>query len=944
MNTLLKTGIADAINAYVAAVQAGAGAAAAEVAAKDKLAGAKTQVDPRWARLAMPLTQFAAEDAQHPDEQDIDLLDADGQHAAPAFGWDWSLTASAGLGLDIDVLEAGQLQGLGIEPPAGRLVVSYAVQGGLGASVKGQQVAGAWTLGATGAAAVDARIEWYVEAGSTARLGPAFIAAAPCFVPPMSLPDLFEAASTHPDFWGCSTHITGTLTAGFTAAADWAATGWTLGLNGDKPAIGLSLGVKGSASFSLGGDFRLRCIAVNRGGKFALRVKLDHQEAREKSLGLELSAGADFSALAQSAEAYLRAKLPPANAELLNKLSNPGALIQKELESGLARLFSGTELSQLAPLLAGSADASGASAALAARLAGPLADRLDRLNGAIATGAATADVLIDGLIDGFAAQAFGRVPLAADAAAAVRAFLTQALADTRAKLEDGIAELATRLDNQTQAAAGQTLEPLATLGRHIAEEIKKLGATLSQADAVVAIRTAIDRYAAFRQRIIAAFADAQRAKLTASVAVAMQEARSQQAVFQADFVDGGSPAAQRLFSALWSGHLEDFGALVDAAGPALRDVSGWLDRAVHRMNRESFTLSAFGLDFSTSQVRDVDLKLRSDLSGHVIGFAGSADAMAETNNRWVQREARLGIEVRLSDAGGPGAHGAIEFSGAFSAKGRDMSPRQFANLQRSLSVMTGQKDPVDLRRLLDTPPSDDTAFKTLWRGVNFVLPMSLQAGEFSAVCGADDALVRKTMLDCALKSMDASLNDGDGFDARARPSDLVRALAEETVDGSSTEHLLRYLDLYPRGHASLGKLAEKSETYGFGKMASSVAQPSTDAHRQLLACHRLANAVGGASDFARACRLLDAELRTAATASAKVVFDRSFQHLRAASVAMEVFAIASDTFVGNDEPVAWPLVAFSWLLCRLGRGDDAPGYTPMVVFADRPDRPVPLLG
>jgi len=952
MNALLMTATSDAVLAYVNALISGAGSAAAEAAAKGKLAStAGGLVDKRWAKLASRLSEFAVEDAKDPDDEDIELIDAKTGHGATAAGWDWTLGATAGLALDIDVLTDKQLEELGISPQENTSFVAWAVQAQLGASVKGTQAKGAWALSANAAAGIKARLEWYTAAATSSRLGEAFIAAAPLFVPPMSLPDLFDAAAMHPDFWGCSTQIDGTLSAGFAAKANWSATGWTLGLNGDKPQIGLSFGVEGSASIKLDGKFRLRCVPVKRGSSFVLRVRLDNLDVKEKSLGLAISAGVDFSAVAKSAQAFLEAKLAPVNKDLADLLANPGAAIGKKLEGSLAKLLKGTALKDLAPLLAGTGDKSAAADALAAKLAGPLADRLDQLSGEIAGGSAKAEALIEK----FVAQAFGKVPLSPDVAAAVKSFLTEALGDAKSKLDAAIDKLAADLDGKTQAAAAKLLEPLGAVGEKIGEAVKQLGSSIAKAPAIVAIGDGLKEYGALRKRLITAFSDAQRARVTARLSLAIQESRSRQTMLELDILNGNDAAAQRLFAALWSGGLEDLGGLIEAAeaSAAVADVSGWLQLVSKRVQKETFSLSALGFDFINSTVRTTELTVRSDLAGNLLVFAGTADATAETINHWVQRRTSLGIAVRMSDGEASATQRgcAIEFSGTFSARGKDLDDEQFALLQRSLAVVTGQRDPVDLRRLLGTPAGDD--FRAIWRRAAFLLPMSLAASEFAAIGSQSDDEVQLTMLDCALRAMDGSLDHGEGFgEDDPRPSALVRALAKEVRNDSSTRGVLLYLAAFPRGRTSKSSLAQTAVTsLGFPEnmqVQGSLSGMSTPAHRKLWSLHRLANAVNDAVVFARACRMLEAEVQQAIVrrldrAGIEALTERSQRHLRTATDALAGFAIASETLVGNKEPVPWPLVAFSWMLCRLARGEATRGFTPMITFDDRPGQPVPLL-
>jgi len=936
MSKYLK-GVAErSVKTYLKARLEGKGLADAEAAAKAILSGEVVAVDRRWAKLAMPISQVAEEEVKNPADQKIDLVSATASSTAKALGLAWAFNAKAGVGLEIDVLDAEQSKALGINAEETRPVVSYLVAGDLGASAAGQ-AASVWQVGATASASLSAQLQWFIAAPADMPLGQALLNALPLMPAPMSLRDLVEAAQ-HPDFWGCDTRLKGTLQAGFSAKATWSATGASLTLDGGTASIGLSLGISGQASFSSSGLFRLRCVPFNHDGTYRLRVRLEQLDTKERSLGLELSLGADFSAVTKAAEAYLRSRTPELNEELLNALTNPSTLISSSIEAALTKLLGDPALQSVVPLLAGTGDKSKAVAALAKELAGPVTDKLDLLSGDLNTSQAALDALAKELGN----RLFGGTPVADALAQKLKDFVDDAAGQVTQALDGGIKKVVDLLNGKAASAAEEILRPLATLGEHIGHAVQSAGANIAKAEAVNAVRTGLERYAELRRKVLKVLGDAQRAKVVLAVGIAMQESRSRQLVFEGDFgLAADMRPAERLFAALWRGDLREFSLLrltAEASG-SLSNVSGWLELSAKRTQNESVSLSAFGFEFSNASVRTADLTLRSDLSGNLLAVDGKADASSLTRNPWVQREAKLGIAVRLSDAGTPKARSAMEFAGAFSASGKDLDKKLFEELERSIASLTGRSKPIDLAQLLGVPQEFDKAF---WRGASFVLPMSLNESEMVRLVEVDSAKGQQAYLRWALDAMDRTLTDTVTF-PWDRPSALLKHLTEDVIGASDESAQLSYLDRYPRGYASWSTLAQNSEKYGFGTVPSSGALASSQAARQLVEFHRLSRCVRAFGNFLRACKSVRQELALSSTSTSEVVFDRCFQLLKSASDDMAIFAVASATFVGNDEPVSWRLVSFAGAVSELARGESGARFLPMLVLADRPDRPIPLI-
>jgi hypothetical protein len=667
-------------------------------------------------------------------------------------------------------------------------------------------------------------------------------------------------------------------------------------------------------------------------------VQLEQLDTKARSLGLELSLGADFSAVTKAAESYLRSRTPELNKDLLDALTNPATFISSEIEAALSKLLNEPALRDLVPMLAGTGDKSKAVAALSKELAEPVADKLDLLSGDLDSN----QVELAAFAKELSNRLFGNTPVADAVAKKLTAFVDDVTGQVKQALDGGIKKLVDLLNGKAASAAEGILRPLATLGEHIAGALQIAGSSIAKKEAVAAVRTGLARYAKLRGQVLGVLGDAQRAKVVLAVGLAMQETRNRKLVFEGDFsLAADMLPSERLFAALWRGDLREFSLLrlaAEASG-SLSNVSGWLELSAKRTQTESVSLSAFGFEFSNTSVRTTDLVLRSDLSGNLLAVDGKADVANLTRNPWVRREARLGIAVRLSDAGTPKARSAMEFAGAFSASGKDLDEKLFNELERSIASLTGRATPIDLAQVLGLPQEFDKSF---WRGANFVLPMSLNESEMVSLVEADPAKAQQTYLRWALGAMDRTLTDTVAF-PWDRPSAVLRGLADEVVGASDEPAQLSYLSLYPDGYVRWNSLAEKSEKYGFGTVPSSGALAGSESARKLVEFHRLSRCVRAFGDFLQSCKGVRRELTMANTSTSEVVFDRCFQLLKSAADDMAMFAIASETFVGNDEPISWRLVGFAGAVSELARGKEGARFLPMLVLENQTDRPVPLI-
>ncbi|OWQ45758.1 hypothetical protein CDL60_18005 [Roseateles noduli] len=897
---------------------------------KQKLSEAlRGVVDEAWKPLFTSLGDLA-KDKTIPS---IDLLDASVPQTATSGGWDWKLTADVDAQVEIDALDADDLKTHHIQDVPGQTVVRYTVAAGFGAGVSGSQKSGPWVFGLSLAGEAAGQFDWFISGPPDKTLGEAIVNAIDKgdFVSPMSLGEQLKRAG-QTGYWGTSTRLTGTLSASATVGANVAGAGWSWGLTGKREQIGFSLGVSGSASLKLDGSFQLRVIPERVGTRWALRVTLERMKTSEKSLGLALSAGIDFSALARSAREFLDARLPktaPLSA-LAAKLSDPGTAVRDAVSERLTGAIGDAKVLQLIKLTLGDPDASAQdlAATLAAGIADPLTNKLDEAGGELIDAGKGVGSRIKSWLAGLLGVAEKDLPNPLTSA------IDGAVEDAASGLNKQIEVLAEQIAGQPKDAIQKILDPFGALGEHVAQALNQVSSSVSEADAVVAIKAGIQRYGVLRKQVLDVLGDAQRAKLLANVALSVEETSSVQTMFSALFLTADA-ASERLFAGLWRGQLNELIEVVAAAKAAgsVEDVSGWLLRSFERVKTEAVSVTMLGYSFSQARVSTTQLSLKSDTSGNIIAASGSAVSKEVTQNHWTTRQANLGVSAKLIDPGLASARASLEIAGAFIVSGQVMDADFLGDLQRSLGPQGADGHAV--RRLLETDATRNLDDKKFWAAVTFMLPLAMDDVEWRFFTSRSQAQIKRAVAQAAVDSINQTFR-GDGAYGTP-PAQYLLDLGRDRSPGDVLSGLVSYLEDLPRSRKLDQSAILKLETLGFEGLKVSI---ETSAHRVARTTLRLGHLMRAVGDLATVSISLRQTLTATPARSEQETFDACRDVLKRMTEALEPIAVSSLTFTGLGENVPWPLVTFANAMAALvGR----PRFVPIVTIAGAEDRPIPLL-
>lgn len=945
----LEIAATDAVSAFVKAKLAGNtdqdAASAARVKLKGKLLEAFDQspAAERWKPLAQPLSDLVA-DGQG---LDLPLVAPSWSHAVNAGDWTWTLTADASMHFIADVLDADQMKSLGLATQEGHQFVRYAVKGALGAGVSGGATAGIWTLKAGATVAAQAAIEWYVAAASQKRLGVALVEAVPFMAAPMSLAAQLERAGDF-EYWGSTVELGGQLSTSFSASAAVAGAGWTRGFDGKQAKLGYTLGISGSAKFQLEGKFRLRCLVKEAGTnaagskRFGIEVTLERLRSESSSLALSLSAGLDATALAQSADLWLRSHIPdPAKLDKsLDLLTHPGTAIGDKIRGALEKKFSDPKLKDLVLLAAGFGDQEALATTLAERATTPLTDEIDKLTGKVDSAVATTNALVDRWLT----RVFGNLPIPTEAKTELVALVSTQLDDAKGRVEDAIGKLVGQIQSKTKSVTGEILAPFATLGEKIQEQLQGVAAEISASEASQAVRKGLSEYVDLRNRVLTVLGDAQRAKLTLEFAGTLEQTQTSQTFLRATFVPSNDlSAGERLFQALWSGRLDHLVPLLAdarASGVIVGEPEGWLLAASKRVSTASLTINLFGLPISSKVTKTSDLRLQADLAGNVIA-SGTASVQADVENYWTERHAMLTLSALRRDTP---AHSAVDFgfNGAYSARGKDIDRKQFDAMQRTLVRVSGGSGSVDIRALLHAPDPHSMEEKAFWKGVAFLLPMSLQPGEFDAFLAADAAALQGRVVDFGLRAMDAEY-EGQ-WDKHEPPSAFLQRLSKALTGSfaSPTAKLVAYLGRFPGQWTSNVSSMGNSVYEELGLDPKDMVKGST-LHLQLGVLFRLANLTRAIVALRNQCRKLSEKMSSANLDNLATVQKAAFAVVKEISDTLANFAVASSTLIGSGEMVSWPFATFAACMAETVGRAVPPGFVACAVLPGKDDQPIPLI-
>lgn len=930
----------DAVTAFVQAKVEGKSDSTAAGEAKKKLTGqllaAFDGSGAKWKPLALPLADLV-EDG---DGLVVPLLDPNVNTTASSSGWDWEFKAGASMRLTADVLDAAQLALLGVTARDGFQVVRYAVEGGLEAAASGGTQAGVWSLKVGASASLKSAIEWYVAGRQQDYLGVALIKALPFMAAPMSLGDQLARAGD-PEYWGSTTEFGGTATASFSADASLAKTGWTWGFDGDKAKLVFTLGASVGASVKIDGNFRLRCIVKEagvqpqgNGKRYGLEVTLERLSTSEKSFAASVSAGLDASALAQSADKWLRASLKDPDS-LLDALTNPGTVIADKLQAALEKGLGDSKFKDVVLLAAGYGDQEALAAKLAKRATGSLADEIDKLGDAVLGGIAKADGFVDRWLD----RVFGEIELPAALKTKLADLAGKQVDKAKDEAQGAFDKLVGKLDAKTKAAAAEVLKPFGVLGEKIQANLQSAANAISKNEAVQAVKAGLAEYAALREKVLAALSDAQRAKIGIAFSGSWVHTEKSQTFFRATFVPGGDlSGAERLYQALWSGRFEDIRALVSEARGAIHgEPEGWLLVADKLVGRQGVDINLFGISLSEAMTKISELELKVDLAGNVLG-AAKASAQGDTVNYWRERHALLALSATrtVEDSG---ASVQVGFNGAYSAAGNEISAEFLEGMQRTLARVTGGSGSVDVRKLLNAPDAGSTAGKAFFKDASFVLPIAVTHDEFQVFLAADPLALRSTIVNYGMRALDAE-EDGRWDEAPSRF--LMRLAAALTgTYASDLDRAIAYLDRFP-SRWRLDPTDMDNIVYERLGLDPHDMKKGSRLHAQLGPLFRLAKMMRAIVDLQRTTRALRDVMVTMRADDLAGAQSAASAHLRAISDALAAFAISSVTLIGNKEMVSWPFATFAAAFAEAAGRAVPPGFTSCVVLPGSKDA-IPLI-
>ncbi|MGM9491403.1 hypothetical protein [Ideonella sp. YS5] len=865
--------------------------------------------------------------------------------SSAASAWQWSAGVQARAAVAIDLLAPEEAAALPAAPDGGHSVLAYSIHASLGGQLQGSVPISAWGQVGVGASGRrDVELRWYVQAPDDQRVVQALADAARRWALPFDLQALLRLAGDT-DWRGMELALDGQAQIEWSAAAGRSVAGWTVGLDGSKAAIGLSVGVQAGGSFSRDSHFRLSALRERdptrpADGAFGLRIKLHDEKLSTRSANFRLSATADFSAVTASAERALRAAWPALDSPLLDQLVQPGTAIAGQIQKLIDSHLDG-DLAGLVSTLVGGTPPAGLREQLVGKLTSPLVDVLDRALGDIAAGRAR----VDRLVADWLARLLGPSASLTTVDDRITAAVNQALAQATEGLSGGIQKLETAITEAVGKPIDALLDRLGEFGLQLQKSLQALDGNPVSA----AIADALDKYSTARDRLLAALGDAQKAKIDAALAIEQLSRHGSEAVVEL-WLRGGemTPEAERLYHAICAGRLRALPELLAAGRTAgvVQDAKGWLLASAERTRTERVTLSFFGLAFESRTSLLSGLSLKADLiTGNLLVATASASVETAISNPWKNRSARLGVAIAFErDEAGQGLV-ATSLDGAFTAQ-HEKSSRPVVQALLDNYCETVGAHRIDAAALLGAPPdSDKVASARFWRALTLAVPIALSAAEWRLFAGLDPALVRQTALQATLDAADRRYRHDSIISSTAR-GDLAQLAAEVLDRRKPTDaDIGDYLALYP--HAYINAFSAPDVAPRVGLQIAQVLGPLSRPTRRFLAFQRIA-AVARAPSLLRELAAEAGRLLAAPDAGRDpVALRRQLEPLLLKmQQALSPVAVVSETWLAkglagaDDEPIAWPFTCFLLTMARLVGRPIPPAFVPIAQVADGPPQPL----
>lgn len=899
----------------------------------------------RWDLLTQKVGSNLAKTEE--TELTLPLLDqsmADG--GAISSNWAWSASIEANASLAMDLLTEEDLKDLPIKPDVGHTLIAYGATLSAGATAGANANQLPW--GKVGIKADGKRsvgLHWYVQAKDDATLLASLKAAQSHFIWPSDIQGMLRLAQ-RTDWFGMAYELNGEAQLAIDIDASAQGPGWTFSMNGETSNVGLSFGV--TAGFKAAHVSRWKLSAMveartqhNGATVLGLRVKLHDLRQRQRNTSIALTAGADFSAVASSAERALRAAWPELQkSKLLDALTQPGTAILDGLRS-LIESNLNDALQPLVKVLIGGEPTASMRDDLVNKLTFGLADMLDSALGELASGQADINKAVAAWLN----QLLGKATVLVTLDEKIAAFVAEALIQATKGLKDAIETLQAQIVGKAQAEVDAVLKRLGELGAQFEKALQNLDDNTASA----AIRNALKTYADLRSKLLGALADSHRQKLTLTLAALYAQETVAEAAFEAWFRpdDIVTPEAERLFSALHGGQLLALPELVQAAASmgAVADAKGWLLSARKTLQEQRVTLNFFGIEFASGSTWLREVAVKTDLvTGNLLGVKVSVVGETMILNPWKNRSARLGLQLELSDVG-TFKQLSVSLDGAFTAKNERTNEAKVQDLLNSYADATGaQRSNIGL--LLDVPSnSDSDGARKFWKALTIAVPVALNPQQWARFAALDAAQIESVSLEVALAQFQRRYISDSLFseDPVADLRELIMAQTDAKLAGDDA--ILNYLKLFPEGYVSRPSATELEEKYNI------VARDSewhSRGYMQFKAYHRLSATVQTPMRLrnlaAQAASLLQALPEHPDPVAVRKLLEPIMVKMQ---ISLAPVALVSETWLGigvlgaKDEPVAWPFASFITTMAKLAGLPVPPGFVPVAQVGDQ--LPVRLL-
>lgn len=860
--------------------------------------------------------------------------------------WAWTASIEANASLAMDLLTEEDLKHLPIQPDVGHTLIAYGatLSGGATAGVNANHLPwGKVGIKADGKRSIG--LHWYVQAKDDATLLASLTAAQSHFIWPHDLQGMLRLAQ-RTDWFGMACELDGEAQLAIDIDASAQGPGWTFNINGETSSVGLSFGVKAGFKAPHASRWKLSAMVEARtqhdgATVLGLRVKLHDLQQRKRNASIALTAGADFSAVASSAERALRAAWPELQkSKQLDALTQPGTAILDELRS-LIESNLDDALQPLVKVLIGGEPTASMRDNLVNKLTFGLADILDGALGELASGQADVNNAVAAWLNQLLGQATAIVTLDDK----IKLFVSETLIQANKGLKNAIETLQAQIVGKAQTEVDAVLKRLGELGAQFEKKLQNLDDNAAS----TVIRNALKTYANLRSKLLRVLADSHRQKLTLTLAALYAQETMAEAAFEGWFRPDEivTTEAERLFSALHSGQLLALPELVQAAASlgAVTDTKGWLMSASKTLQEQRVTLNFFGIEIASGSTWLREVAVKADLvTGNLLAVKASVVGETTILNPWKNRSARLGLQLGLDDID-KFKQLSVSLDGAFTAKSETTNQVKVQDLLNSYADATGAQR-SDIGLLLDLPPSSDSdGTRKFWKALTIAVPVALDAKQWARFSALDSSQIEHVSLEVALAQFQRRYIT-DSLFSNDPIGDLRELSLEKTGSRfASDTAILQYLKQYPEYYVNRFNAAESARKVGIDVIDSEL---NSKGARRFMIYQRLSATVQAPMRLrnlaAQAVSLLLALPEHPDPVAVRKLLEPILIKMQSA---LEPVALVSETSLGigifgaKDEPVAWPFASFVTTMAKLAGLPVPPGFVPVAQVGEQ--LPVRLL-